>query len=315
LYASKIEAFGFQTGFRAEYTDRKIELTEDNNSFVLDRWDYFPSLHSSYEFNKSHQLMASYTRRIDRPRGWNLEPFQTWMDAYNVREGNPSLKPEYIDSYEAGYQALLGGLVFSSEFYHRTTHNRIDRVRSVYEENIYLHRTENVGTDYASGTEVMFNFDLVNDWNVNLMGNAYNYRIEGTIFEEDFSRESFNWNARFNNRVKLLEATQLQVNMSYNSPSVSSQGERKSFFYTHLAIRQDFFNKKLTATLQIRDLFGSANHKRITEGDNFYSYRNYTRETPEIMLNLRYFINRRENNRDRNRNGQGGPDNDVGDDF
>jgi hypothetical protein len=259
--------------------------------------------------------MASYTRRIDRPRGWYLEPFQTWMDAYNVRQGNPSIKPEYIDSYEAGYQALLAGLVFSSEFYHRTTHNKIERVRSVYEEDVYLHSTENVGTDYASGAEIMFNFDPVDNWNVNLMGNLYNYRIEGVIFDEAFSRESFNWNTRFNNRIKFWKSTQLQLNLSYNSPSVSSQGERKGFFYTNLAIRQDFFNKKLTATLQVRDLFGNANYKRISEGDDFYSYRRYTRQSPEIMLNLRYFINRQQNDRDRGRDGQGGPGAEPGDDF
>jgi len=47
--------------------------------------------------------MTSYTRRIQRSRGWYLEPFITWSDAYNVRQGNPELLPEYIDSFELGY--------------------------------------------------------------------------------------------------------------------------------------------------------------------------------------------------------------------
>jgi len=258
--------------------------------------------------------MASYTRRIDRPRGWYLEPFQTWMDAYNVRVGNPSIKPEYIDSYEAGYQAAIGETVFSTEFYHRVTHNKIENLRSIYMDDIYLHTTENVGTDYASGTEMMFNFDPVEDWNVNLMGNLYNYRIEGVMFNDNFSRESFNWNARFNNRIKLGKSAQLQVNLSYNSSTVSSQGERKGFFYSQLALRQDFFNKALTATLQVRDLFGSVNYNNVSKGEDFYSYRSYTRHSPEISLNLRYFINQRNNDKDRNRNGQN-DDNGVGDDF
>ncbi|KAA3611093.1 MAG: TonB-dependent receptor [Calditrichaeota bacterium] len=315
LFASKIGQLGYQFGFRAEYTDRKIELVETTNTFTLNRWDYFPSIHSSYKFANGHQVMASYTRRIDRPRGWYLEPFETWFDAFNVRVGNPDIIPEYIDSYEAGYQAALGKTVLSTEFYYRINHNKIERLRSVYDETVTLHTTENVGTDYSSGTELMVNFDPVKDWNVNLLGNLYNYRIEGAIFEEAFSRESFNWNVRFNNRFKLWESAQLQLNMNYNSASVSSQSEREGFFYTHLALKQEFFNKTLSATLQIRDMFGTANYEHTSKGTDFYTYRLYEREFPEITLNVRYFINRQQNKKDRNRGGGDGEDFNGGEEF
>ncbi|MCB0281760.1 MAG: TonB-dependent receptor [Calditrichaeota bacterium] len=315
LFASKNGSFGYQLGLRAEYTDRNIELVEQGNNFVIDRWDYFPSLHSSYEFSNGNQVMASYTRRIDRPRGWYLEPFETWMDAYNVRTGNPALKPEYIDSYEAGYQAVLGKTVFSAEFYHRVNHNKIERLRSVYAENITLHTLDNVGTDYASGSELMLNFDPFRDWNVNLMGNLYNYQIKGVIFDEAFSRESFNWNVRFNNRFKLWSSAQLQLNLSYNSASVSSQSEQEGVFYTHLALRQDFFNKALTATLQVRDLFGTSNYENVSRGPDFYTYRKYTREAPQITLNIRYFINRQNNDRTKNRDNGGNDDFNGGEEF
>jgi len=99
-YAAESGSFGYQAGFRGEYTYRQIELTKTKEKFRIDRWDFFPTTHFSYQFAQGKQMMASYTRRIERPRGWSLEPFQTWTDAYNVRIGNPGLKPEYIDSYE-----------------------------------------------------------------------------------------------------------------------------------------------------------------------------------------------------------------------
>lgn len=317
LYASELGRLGYQFGFRAEYTDRKIELLETNDNYIIDRWDYFPSVHSSYEFGNGNNVMASYTRRIDRPRGWYLEPFETWYDAYNVRVGNPAVKPEYIDSYEAGYQTTLGQSLFSVETYYRVQHNKIERLRSVYADttNITLHTTANVGKDYAFGTELMFNFDPLKMWNVNLMGNLYNYRIKGEIFDEPFSRESFNWNLRFNNRFKLGQTTQFQLNASYNSASVSAQTNRDGYFYTHLALRQDFFGKNLSATLQVRDVFGSANYEYTARGVDFYTYRNYNRETPEIMLNLRWNINRRDDRNDRNQSERGGDNFGGGEEF
>ena len=89
--------------------------------------------------------------------GGELEPYQTWTDAYNVRVGNPSLKAEYIDSYELGYQANFGRSLWSIETYYRQAHNKIEDVRSVYADNVTLHSAANIGADYALGSELLLN--------------------------------------------------------------------------------------------------------------------------------------------------------------
>jgi len=71
--------------------------------------------------------MASYARRIDRPRGWYLEPFITVQDAFNFSVGNPDLLPEDIDSYELNYQKRFTKDFISLEGYYRVTHNKIER--------------------------------------------------------------------------------------------------------------------------------------------------------------------------------------------
>ena len=304
MYRGQFGALGYQAGLRAELTDRLIELLNNTDEFSINRWDYFPTIHLSYKFENDNQIMGSYARRIDRPRGWYLEPFQTWTDANNIRIGNPSLKPEYIDSYDLGFQTLFGKTVFSIEGYYRVNHNKIERLRTVYSDNVTLNTIENVGTDYSLGTETMINFDILPGWNVNLLGNLYNYKIEGEIENRDFSRESFTWNSRLNNIIKIAENTSLQVNGMYNSPSVSSQGRSEGFFMLNLAVRQTFFEKALTATLQIRDVLGSANWESTSEANNYYSYRKVSRESPIVMLNLKYNFNNFKQERE-GRDGEG----------
>ncbi|MEX2370071.1 MAG: outer membrane beta-barrel protein, partial [Bacteroidales bacterium] len=68
---------GYQLGLRGEYTFRDINMKEQGQ-FTIDRWDYFPTIHLSYQPGDKNQFMASYSKRIDRPRGWYLEPFITW---------------------------------------------------------------------------------------------------------------------------------------------------------------------------------------------------------------------------------------------
>ncbi len=310
LYSGEVSKLGYQFGIRGEYTFRDIVLPASGQTFSIDRWDYFPTLHASYDLPGIPQIMASYSRRIDRPRSWYLEPFETWMDAYNVRAGNPALEPEYIDSYEVGYQTNLFGLISATtEAYYRVSHNKIDRIQSVYQENVTLHKPENVGTDYSFGTDLMFRFDVSDFWNVNLMGNIYRYRIEGVIQNNAFSRESYNWNARIRNSLNLWKNGRVQIDGRYRSPTVSAQGQREGYFMTDMSVRQDFMEKKFTGILQVRDVLSTGNRESISEGADFYRYSYRDRESPIVMLTLRLNIN---NFRDQQRNQQGGGGYDMG---
>jgi outer membrane receptor protein involved in Fe transport len=296
IFSSKIDSLDYKIGFRTEYTGRDIEEKTKGQKFSIDRWDYFPSAHFSYQLGMGNQIMTSYTRRINRPHGWELEPLETWIDAYNVRKGNPSLLPEFIDSYELGYQTIFGNALFSIDAYYRITKNKIERVLSVHSENVSLQTTKNIGKDYSLGTEFYSNFDPTKGWNINLMGNLYNYKIEGSAADDIDTRESFNWSARFNNNIEVAENTQLQCNFMYNSPSVSSQGHRKGFVAANLAVKQQFFDKLITATLQIRDVLRTAKFEMTNESADFYNYRHGEPESPMIMLNLKLNLNKTNNN-------------------
>lgn len=303
LYSGEIGNFGYQGGLRGEYTFREIKLVETGESSVIDRWDIFPTIHMSYNLPKDQQTMASYTRRIKRPRGYYFEPFLTWTDAYNVRIGNPDIKPEYIDSYELSYLNKFGRNSFSVEAYYRVTNNKIERIKSVYDENIFLSSYENVGKDYSLGIELMLGIDVFKWWHIDFMGNIYDYKVEGELLGRDFSESSFNWNARFNNTLRFGKTTRVQLNGMYNSPTITAQGERDGFLMANLAVRQSFYKNKLSATLQARDLFATMRHSSTYEGDDFYSYTYYVPKSPTVTLTLAFKINNYKPERKKNGNG------------
>jgi outer membrane receptor protein involved in Fe transport len=234
-----------------------------------------------------------------------LEPFQTWIDANNVRIGNPDLLPEFIDSYEAGIQTSLGDISASTEIYYKRTNNKIEFVKTALDENVTLTTFENVGNDYSVGAEFMFNLDPLSFWNVNLMGDIYNYRVEGAISNESFSKESFDWQTRMNNTFKLWSSTQIQFNLNYKSPSVSSQGRWEGYFRSDLSVRQELIKNILAMTLQVRDVFGTSKREYTSEGVNLYNYNHYDMHTPFLTLNLRYTFNNYKQKRE-GQNGEGG---------
>ncbi len=313
MLSNEWDSLAVQIGFRTEYTYQLVKLKEANQQYSFSRWDYFPSIHASYNFAGGTQIMASYTRRIERPDGGDLEPFYTWFNANNVRIGNPNLKPELIDSYELGWQTFFGPVSFSNDYYYRYTHDKMEHINSVYAANVTLNSIANVGTDYSLGSEFMVTFNPIKLWEFNLMGDLYDYRISGSLFDQSFARESFNWSIKNNNVFKLTPSTDLQINTRYYSPSVTAQGKWSGFFTTDLGLKQDLIPKRLSLVLQVNDLFKTGKREFTTQGTDFYNYNYFTRQSPMVILNIKYnFNNFNEDKQQNNDQGGSGGDNSPG---
>jgi outer membrane receptor protein involved in Fe transport len=307
IYSNKWKSFGYQLGLRGEYTYRQIKNAQSADGALIDRWDLFPSLHLSKSFANKNQMLASYTRRIDRPNGWFLDPFVNYIDQFNYRKGNPDLLPEYTDSYELGYQMWAWGAMFSLEGYYRATTNKITRIRTLQPDNTFMHTFENLNSDYSLGGELMVRFDPAKWLNLNLSANIYQYRLEGNVEDQSVDGESLNWNSRLNAIVKLPYQMRLQVNGMYNGPTITAQGEMDGFFMTNAAVRKDFFNQNLSATFSVRDIFNTGKHEFTSSGTGFYSYNYFNRKAPIFSLSLSWKINNYEKRSDRNGDNGGAP--------
>ncbi len=296
--------FGYELGLRTEYTDRKVVNSSERNPFVLKRFDYFPSVHLSYQLPKNYQVYTSYSRRINRPRQWDLNPFPMIIDPYNIRIGNPDLEPEYIDSYELGMQKVFSKSFLSFAAYYRKTTNKITRVRLVDTSGIMIHTNKNLNKDFAMGAELMANLKIVKWFSMNASLNIYHYRLEGDLQGSNVAANSTNWSGRMTASFNLKNNFRIQWMGIYRSPTVTIQGSRKGFFYTNLALRKDFFKRKLSFTLTARNLLGTAKYETTASGTGFYSNMAFRPEWPVITLNIAYMIRNYRQKNKKNMNNQ-----------
>lgn len=300
IFTGSVRKFGYQFGLRTEFTNREVKIVGDPTDYSTDRVDFFPSVHFSYEFPNKHQLMASYSRRIMRPRSWNLEPYVTARSQWSYRSGNPNLQPEYIDAAEIGYQKRINKIFVSSEMYYRYTHDKEERIQQAYPEKgpgATLSIPENVGTDQSFGIEMMLKIPIKSWWDINFMANLYDYRVQGeytdafdgTIY--NFENGSTNYTFRLNQTFKLFKHTKLQFNGSYNSATVTAQGSRTGFVNFSAALRTDVIKNKLSFNLQARNLFQTAIHEYISYGPNFESRGTYNMAGPVVTFTATYKLN------------------------
>ncbi|WP_167616404.1 outer membrane beta-barrel family protein [Maribellus sediminis] len=314
-FSNKLGNFSYMAGLRGEYTLRKIDNTNADGTSELNRFDLFPTAHISYPLGENNEFMASFSRRINRPGGWDLDPSPNYFNRYTIRFGNPDLKPEYTNSYELGYMRRFGRSYVSLDAFHRVTNNKIDRYSVLGEDDVYYLYTDNFDKDYATGLELTGNVNFTKWLIVNASTSMYHYRITGTLEGESIDRTSTNWSGRINTTFRFSDNSRMQIQGFYNGPSVSAQGERKAMIFSNISYRHDFMKKKLTATVSVRDPFGTASYQGESYGENFSRSYKWEREPRVVMLTLSYKLNNFKEDRNGNRGEGGGMDMDGGGEF
>ena len=285
------EKLDYQFGLRAEYTNRFIELTDSSFNTAIERLDWFPSAHFSYKHNDNNQFKASASRRINRPKSWHLEPFIAWEDPYTVRQGNPNLLPEYIQSYELGYIRKLKKGSFSSETYFRKTSNIRERIQEVYDTNVIVKRPVNAGVSQALGLELSLNKAITKGWSIDLGTNLFYFQIKGEIVGSSLNQETFTYRGRLSNSFNLPNDLKIQLITNYFADVVTVQGIDKGYTSLDLAIKKEFFDNKVAGTLQFRNILASEVRETWADTPTLYSYRLASPKWPLLALSVSIRLN------------------------
>jgi outer membrane receptor protein involved in Fe transport len=94
-------------GGRYEHTAIDGDFTSSGTSVKQNYDNLIPSVAVSRSLKNNQTVKFNYTRRIQRPQLFYLNPFVNNMDTFNIQTGNPNLEAELTDAYELGLQHLL----------------------------------------------------------------------------------------------------------------------------------------------------------------------------------------------------------------
>jgi outer membrane receptor protein involved in Fe transport len=232
-----------------------------------------------------------------------LEPFPSFMDPYNIRIGNPDLTPEYAGSYEMTFLKHLNSSFVSLEGYYRHTKDLMTRIQTLGTDGIMYHTMANMNNDYSLGSELMINYEIKPGMRLVASGTLYNYWLKGAVNGISVDQKSTNFDGKLNYDMKLLKSTRFQLMGVYRGPTISAQGRREGMYFANASVKQEMFNNRLSATLQIQDIFGTMKFSGTSYGSNFENQFTYKRESRIVQLTLSYKINNF-----KNKPGKEGPD-------
>jgi len=259
VFGQELGKFKYQVGVRAEYAEQTPNLITDNLIYKNDYFNLFPSAHVKYDFTKTSQLSLSYSKRINRASSGQLNPFTSYADPFNLRSGNPALKPEYIHSIDLGYSLTKKKIIFSVSVFHRITNDVISRIRIFKDNNTAVSTFQNIDKSQSTGFEGVIIYKpwkwMKNTLSVN--GNYIDYtNSDPTV---NWNNDGFNWGAKYILSIDFWKSSAtFQLNGNYDAPRVTPQGMIKHRGSLDLAIDKRFLKKKtLSVGLRLSDVFNT----------------------------------------------------------
>ncbi len=263
--------FILKTGARLENTNMSaVQKIPDDTSFQLHRTDLFPYLYLSKKIMTiaGYELRAYlvYRRSIRRPVYEQLNPFPRYVDQYLTEAGNPSLRPQFNQNYEANISVdekplFAVGLndtrdIFTSVLY-QPDGNRYQALRTF--DNLGRNKEwyfRGLGA-LPPGGKYFF-----------VLGAQYNHNFYKGLYEnKPLSFKKGTWTFFTLHSLKLDSRSSISLNGFWRLKGQQQLYELEPFGMLNSSINRKFFKNKLVITASINDIFySSPNEFRIRQG-------------------------------------------------
>ncbi len=276
--------FNYKAGIRVESTNISISQRVNDLRSKQKYFDYFPSVSFSFNLKKNHTLSVSYSKRINRPKPDQLDPFSNYSDPYNILTGNPNLKPAYTHGVELTHaksfflkpakkdSTFQRTIFFTTTLYYRYSYNVFTRFRTVDSLGRSIVNFDNLNSGQNIGVEFTNRTSLFRWWNFILSVNLFQNKISGNVpnGEADASTNSFQYNLRLMNTFNITPKASLQFMVFYRSKIKFLQGEITPMVFANIGFRYDFLkDNKASISINVSDIFHTQYFGVSTSGNTF----------------------------------------------
>lgn len=313
-YSSMYKKFGYQLGLRAESSTYHGTLPDKGQSFTTNfPISLFPSVFLTEKITDNDQLQLNYSRRINRPNFFQLFPFVDSSDLFNVRAGNPDLKPEFTNSLELSYSKTFKNRDnFLATLYYKHSN---DLITSYYDtttsKKFIISTFINANSSYVAGLELISKNKITKFWDLTSNINFFTSRIniEGQPKPDQFP----SYFLKLNNSFKLPKNFSFQLSGDYTSKIITSpggsasrgfggggmmfggggasasQGYIRPSYGVDAALRFEFLKNKVAAlSLNVNDIFKTRKYDAHTQSSFFVQDIYRTRDAQVFRLNFSY---------------------------
>ena len=284
--------FELETGLRAETVNTTFDLSSENEVTDQSYVSLYPSAFLSYSPSQRRQARLSYSKRVDRPNLWDINPLDDNEDPTFRNEGNPNLDPEYIHSFElTGTQRWDFGSLTATPYVRHTVNEIEDVTREETLDSgrtVIVRRAENLSSSTSYGAELVATFNYAGVEGT-ISSNIYRAVTDGSNLTTDRSQDAILFSGRANLRAELRDGLQAEMSQFYRpARDIPPEGRIDAFSSTEVALRQSLFSGQGSLTLRVDDLFNNTNVGIWYRDNDIYQQSNFEWGRREVTLSFQY---------------------------
>lgn len=280
--------FGIMGGIRAEGSFINSHLVTLDSTVTNNNFSLFPTVHLTYRLNPGSELRLSYSKRVRRPEGDDLNPFPEYRDPRNISSGNPMLKPEYVHSLEFGCKFETEMFSLLPSIYYRYTYDRFTSITQVLNDTTLLTTRTNLSNDRSTGVELIFSADMGDVVSVHGSTNVFFNAIDASNLGYGQSKSVTTWSGALTLSVNVTNTSMLQVNSNYNSRRLTPQGESLPSYVVNMGMRQELIAGKLSITATVADVFKTLRRESSLDTPLLHQNLINTRDSRIIYFGITY---------------------------
>ena len=282
--------FSVEGGLRAEVVNTTINVV-DGNRVENDYVSLYPSAFLTYKPNERRQARLSYSKRVDRPNLWDINPIQDNENPTFRERGNPNLDPEYIHSFELTATQRWGGASFTATPYVRHTVNEIEEIEqdtTIDGQQVILRQAQNFSSSTSYGTELVATFNWNDRIEGTLSGNVYRSVTDGSNLSTDLSNDALTYSTRANVRGEVRDGLSLELSQYYRPATDIPGGRMDRFTNTEIAVQQQLFGGDGSLTFRVDGVFNANEFNVRRRTNNFYQESTFEWGAREYTLTFQY---------------------------
>jgi len=291
VFGQELGAFKYQFGLRGEYVLQNPLLESDPRNFKKEYAQLYPSGHIRYAPSDNTEWSLGYSRRINRPSSKDLNPYANYSDPFNLRTGNPNLKPEYINSFDLGYSQNFQKIgTLTASIYYRHTTDVIQRIKVFYDENTAAQTMANINQSHTVGVELIYQVRPTPWWRntLSINSNYIDYQNPSDV-SSNWNNNGVNWGLKYMGAIDFWHKTaSFQINATYNAPRITPQGKIYLWNFVDASFQKSFLDRKFTVGVKFVDFLNIRGFKMRIDQPTLRQYSTFNFSTRRIMLTLTY---------------------------
>jgi len=296
FYVQGSQTFGkdvvLKTGLRIENTNMDgRQLIPEDTSFIIHRTDFFPYLYLSKKvmtiagFDLRAYLV--YRRTITRPVYEQLNPFPRYVDQYLSEVGNPALRPQFTQNYEANISVderpllavgindtkdIFSNVIYQSDSMQSQAYRTYDNLGK--NKEWYLRGLGAI----PPGKRYFF-----------VLGAQYNHNFYQGVYENSpLAFKKGTWTFFTYHTYKIDNRSVITVNGFVRLKGQQQFYELSPFGALNSSINRKFLKEKLVVTLSVNDIFFTNKNRFTIKQGSVDASGLREADTRRFGINLRY---------------------------